>query len=60
MEGGGGDAVVVGAVVAVDLPSSSSTLSSILRFLIAGSYPSFAALVHQARADSFDWATPSP
>ena len=54
MEGEGGDAVVVGAVV-VDLPSSSS---SILRFLVAFSCPSFAALVHHSRANTFDWSTP--
>ena len=53
--GGGGDTPVVGAVFVVDLPSC---LSSTLRLLIASSSPSFAALVHHSRADSFDWATP--
>ena len=47
---GGGDAVVVGAVVVV-LPSISS---SNLRFVIACSCPSLAALVHHSRANSFD------
>ena len=35
----------------VDLPSC---LSSVLRFSIASSNPSFAALVHHSRANSFD------
>ena len=54
---GGAAAVVVGAVVVVvvDLPSN---LSKFLRFVIASSCPSFAALVHHLRANSFDWATP--
>ena len=47
----GGAAVVVGAVVVVDLPSASS---SNFKFLIAVSCPSFAALVHHSRADSFE------
>jgi len=49
--------VVMGAVVVVvvDLPSN---LSKFLRFVIASSCPSFAALVHHLRANSFDWATP--
>ena len=48
----GGDAVVVvGAVVVVDFPSCSS---SIFRFLIASSSPSFAAFVNHSRANSFD------
>ena len=55
-EMGRGGAVVVGAVV-VNLPSISS---SCLRFLIAVSCPSFAAVVHHSRANSFDWATPWP
>ena len=56
--GGGGDVLAgVGAVVVVDLPSF---LSSILRFSIALSFPSFAALVHHSRANSFDWLTPCP
>ena len=54
--GGEGDVVAgVGAVVVDDLPSF---LSRIFRFSIAFSYPSFAALVHHSRANSFDWATP--
>ena len=44
-----GDAVVVGAVVVV-----VSISFSILRLLIALSIPSFAALVHHSRANSFD------
>ena len=50
--GGGGDVFAgVGAVVVDDLPSC---LSSVFRFLIANSYPSFAALVHHSRANAFD------
>ena len=50
--GGGGDVFAgVGTVVVDDLPSS---LSKFLRFLIANSYPSFAALVHHSRANAFD------
>ena len=56
---GGGAAVVVGAVVVVvpvvDLPSF---LSNTFRLLLATSFPSFAALVHHLRANSFDWSTP--
>ena len=50
MGGGGGDAVGEGGVV-VGLPSF---LSSIFRLLIAPLCPSFAALVHHSRANSFD------
>ena len=55
-EMGGGDAVVVGAVV-VGLPSS---LSCLLRFSIAPACPPSAALIHHSRANSFDWSTPRP
>ena len=51
--------VVVAAAVVVDVAVASIS-SSILRFLIASLFPSFAALVHHLRANSFDWATPSP
>ena len=49
--------VVVHVVVVVDFPSFSP---SILRLPIAISFPSFAALVHHLRVNSFDWATPWP
>ena len=50
--GGEGDVFAgVGAVVVDDLPSS---LSKFLRFLIACSFPSFAALVHHSRANVLD------
>ena len=50
IEEGGGGAVGEGGVV-VGLPSFSS---SILRFLIAFSCPSLAALVNHLRANSYD------
>ena len=46
--------VVVGEVVVVAVVASC--WSSILRFLIALSFPSFAALVHHLRANLFDWS----
>ena len=49
---------VVVVVVEVAVAVFASCSSSILRFLTAPSFPSFAALVHHSRAISFDWATP--
>ena len=48
------EVVVVVVVVEVVVAAVASCWSSILRFLIALSCPSFAALVHHSRANSFD------
>ena len=48
------EVVVVVVVVEVVVAVVASCSSSLLRFSIAFSCPSFAALVHHSRADVFD------